>query len=372
MKLKGRIFILLLILVLPLFVVACINDEKQQGTEQGLATPSPITEAADPITEPETTQSPEPTQVSEPEALTPTKPAGFYVEGRSLFDVNGNEFIMRGINHAHTWYKGQWLIALEAIAATGSNTVRIVLSDGQQWEKDDAAYIQAIIDKCKELKMIVVLEVHDITGNNSAEALDRTVDYWISLKDVLMGNEQYVIINIANEWFGDWKSREWADGYIAAIPKLREAGYSHTILVDSAGWGQYAKSVHDFGSEILEADPIKNTMFAIHMYEYSGKDEATIKTNIDGVHKDNLCVTIGEFGFKHTSGDVDEGYILEYSEEIGVGYIGWSWKGNGGGVEYLDIAKEWDGSALSPDWGEILINSEFGIRNTSKICTVFE
>ena len=294
------------------------------------------------------------------------------MEGTVLYDGKGNPFIMRGINHAHTWYKNQRDIALEAIAATGSNTVRIVLSDGQQWQKDDAASVKAIIKKCKELKLIAVLEVHDITGNNSLEALDQTVDYWTGLKDVLIGNEPYVIINIANEWYGNWNSDIWAEGYMAAIPKLREAGLTHTIQVDSAGWGQYAKSVTDRGKDIFEADPLKNTMFAIHMYEYAGKDAKTIKANIDNVQALGLCVIIGEFGQKHTGGDVDEGYILSYCEEIGVGYLGWSWKGNSGGVEYLDIAKDWRGTKLSQDWGEILINSEYGIRNTSKPCSIFE
>ena len=63
---------------------------------------------------------------------------------------------------------------------------------------------------------------------------------------------------------------------------------------------------------------------------------------------------------------------MQYCEENDIGYLGWSWKGNGGGVEYLDIAVEWDGSVLSEDWGEILINGENGITATAKICSVYE
>ena len=60
------------------------------------------------------------------------------------------------------------------------------------------------------------------------------------------------------------------------------------------------------------------------------------------------------------------------NEEKGIGYMAWSWKGNSGGVEYLDLAVEWDGSVLSEDWGEVAVNGENGIRQTSQICTVFE
>ena len=57
-----------------------------------------------------------------------TQQTGVKVSGTKLLDANGNEFIMRGINHPHSWFTAQDDTALEAIAATGANTVRIVLS----------------------------------------------------------------------------------------------------------------------------------------------------------------------------------------------------------------------------------------------------
>ena len=33
--------------------------------------------------------------------------AGFHISGRNLLDANGNNFIMRGVSHAHTWYPSQ-------------------------------------------------------------------------------------------------------------------------------------------------------------------------------------------------------------------------------------------------------------------------
>ena len=63
---------------------------------------------------------------------------------------------------------------------------------------------------------------------------------------------------------------------------------------------------------------------------------------------------------------------MQYCTEAGVGYLAWSWKGNGGGVEYLDMTSDWDGENLSAEWGEKVVNGEYGIRNTSVPCTVFE
>lgn len=297
---------------------------------------------------------------------------GFRVDGTKLLDANGNEFVMRGINHAHTWFKNDSLVAIPSIAETGSNVVRLVLSDGQQYEKDSLESIQELIESCKENEMIAIVEVHDGTGMDDVSYLENAADFWIEMKDALIGNEDYVILNIANEWVGQWDSEIWRDGYVSVIPRIREAGIKNTIMVDAAGWGQYGQSIADYGQEVFDSDPKKNTMFSIHMYGSAGGSERTIRSNLEGVTDQGLCVVVGEFGYTHSDGDVDEAFLMEYCVENSIGYIGWSWKGNGGGVEYLDIAVEWDGSVLSPDWGEVLINGENGIKATAQKCSVFE
>lgn len=296
---------------------------------------------------------------------------GFHVEGNKLLDANGNEFIMRGVNHAHAWFANNDVKALEGIAATGANTVRIVLSDGVEYNKDSAAMVAALVSKCKSLNMIAVLEVHDGTGSNDPAMIEAATAFWIEVKEGLIGNEAYAILNIVNEWQGNYNKKDYEETYCKAVKELRDAGICNTILIDSSGWGQQPKSVVECGQNILAADPLGNTMFAIHMYGTAGKNADTIKKNIDSVRELDLCVCIGEFGWNHSDGDVDEDYIMQYCNEIGVGYLAWSWKGNGGGVEYLDMTKDWSGEELSPEWGEKVVNGEYGIRNTSVICSVF-
>lgn len=296
--------------------------------------------------------------------------AGFTVSGTKLLDANGNEFIMRGINHPHSWFTAQDDTALEAIAATGANTVRIVCGSGQQYTRDSVEGLNKLTDKCRELGMIAILEVHDITGKDDASLLETAADYWTDVKDALIGKESYVILNIANEWVGGWDGQTWCDGYTSVIPRLRDAGIKNTIMVDAAGWGQYGQSITDFGEQVFAADPDANTMFSVHMYGTAGKNKATIARNLKLSTDKGLCMVVGEFGWNHTDGDVDEEYILEYCNDNGIGWLAWSWKGNGGGVEYLDLAEEWDGSVLS-DWGETVVNSELGLKNTSVKCSIF-
>jgi len=298
---------------------------------------------------------------------------GFYVSGTKLYDSTGKPFKIRGINHAHSWYKNDSAAAIKAIAAAGANTVRIVLSDGTKYTKDDASTVSQLLSLANQHKLIAILEVHDATGSDSTAALDSAVNYWIGLKSVLAGKEDRVLINIANEWYGTWDSNGWANGYKSAIPKLRNAGIQHTLIADAAGWGQYPQSIVDQGKNVLNSDPLKNTMFSIHMYEYAGGNSSQVKSNIDGVLNQGLAVMIGEFGNKHTDGDVDEATILSYTEQKGVGWLAWSWKGNGSEWAYLDLAYDWSGTRLT-DWGNTIVyglNGANGLKQTSTIAPIF-
>ncbi len=352
MKFKQSLISLILAASI-LFVSACGQNPRENNNMEGSAA----------VTDGNTTGDGE---------QTPTATGRFQVNGQKLYDAEGNVFVMRGINHAHSWFQDKLDIAIPAIAKTGANTVRVVLSDGQQWDRISLEDVKKIIDVCKENKLICILEVHDLTGKDDIEGLRSTAEYWLEIKSALMGNEAYVILNIANEWVGTWDDPElWYNGYSEAIKTLRDGEIKNTIMIDAPGWGQFAQPIDTYGEKLFNEDPEKNTMFSIHMYGAAGKSGRVIKTNLEYAAKHNLCVAVGEFGFNHSDGDVDEDYIMEYCTENGIGYLGWSWKGNGGGVEYLDIAEDWEGNKLSEEWGEKLINGDNGIKETSKICSVY-
>lgn len=296
--------------------------------------------------------------------------SGFYVSGSVLYDSTGKPFKIRGINHGHSWFKNDSATAMKAIAATGANTVRIVLSNGQQYTKDDANAVSNLLSLANQNKLIAILEVHDATGSDSTSALDNAVNYWIEMKNVLAGKEDRVLINIANEWYGTWDSNGWANGYKSAIPKLRNAGIKHTLIVDAAGWGQYPQSIVDKGNEVFNSDSLRNTIFSIHMYEYAGGNAAMVKSNIDQVLNKGLAVIIGEFGHYHTNGDVDETTIMNYTQQKGVGWLAWSWKGNGAEWSYLDLSYDWAGNNLT-EWGKTIVNGSNGLKATSTKAPIF-
>ncbi|MFI5677408.1 cellulase family glycosylhydrolase [Streptomyces cellulosae] len=300
-----------------------------------------------------------------------TQATGLHISDGRLVEGNGNDFVMRGVNHAHTWYPNQTQ-ALSDIKALGANTVRVVLSDGYRWAKNSAADVANVVSQCRANRLICVLEVHDTTGYGeeaAAGTLDHAADYWISLKDVLAGQENYVIINIGNEPWGNTDPQGWTEPTIAAVKKLRGAGFEHTIMVDAPNWGQDWQGVMRANARsVYAADTTGNLIFSIHMY--SVFDTATEITDYLNAFVDaKLPILIGEFGGPADQwGDPDEDTMMATAQQLKLGYLAWSWSGNTDPI--LDLAINFDPKQLS-SWGERIFHGVNGIAETAKEATVF-
>ncbi|MFI8089285.1 cellulase family glycosylhydrolase [Streptomyces sp. NPDC086080] len=299
-------------------------------------------------------------------------PTGFRVENGRLLEASGNDFVMRGVNHAHTWYADR-ISSLAHIKAKGANTVRVVLSSGDRWTRNDASDVANVVAQCKQNRLICVLEVHDTTGygeQSGAVTLSRAADYWIGVQSALAGQEDYVIVNIGNEPHGNTGYANWTADTKAAIQKLRDAGFDHTLMVDAPNWGQdWAFTMRDNAASVFAADPDANTVFSIHMYGVFDT-AAEISDYLGRFVTAELPIVVGEFGHDHSDGNPDEDTILAVTRQLGLGYLGWSWSGNGGGVEYLDMVTNFDPDQLT-SWGERLFNGADGIAATSEEAAVF-
>lgn len=297
---------------------------------------------------------------------------GLRVSGTRILEANGSPFVMRGTNHAHTWYTSQ-TGSFSAIKAAGANTVRVVLSGGR-WTPNTAADVANVITLCKQNRLICVLENHDTTGygeQSGAYTLDQAVTYWIGLKSVLTGQESHVVVNLGNEPFGNNAvTPGWTQATSAAVTRMRAAGFEHLLMVDAPNWGQdWRGEMRDNAAAVLAADPQHNTVFSVHMYGVYDT-AAEINAYLDAFRTAGLPLVIGEFGHLHSDGDPDEDTILAQAQARGIGYLGWSWSGNSGGVEYLDQVVSFDPARFTP-WGERLFNGANGVRATSREATVY-
>jgi len=299
---------------------------------------------------------------------------GLRVSGGRVVEANGAAFVMRGVSHAHVWYPDR-TSSFADIKSLGANTVRVVLGSGQRWGPTTAAEVSTIVSLCRQSRLICVLEVHDTTGygeEGAAATLDQAATYWIGVRSALVGQENHVVINLGNEPFGNNQqvSATWAAATTGAIGRLRAAGLDHLIMVDAPMWGQDWQGIQrDNAASVLAGDPNRNTVFSIHMYGVYDT-AAEIEAYLNAFRTAGLALVIGEFGHNHSDGNPDEDTIMAQAQSRGLGYLGWSWSGNSGGVEYLDMVTGFNPAALT-SWGVRIFNGANGIRQTSREATIY-
>lgn len=301
----------------------------------------------------------------------------------NLIDANGNNFIMKGMSVPLAWYIDPVNNSIDDVRNnTNSNCLRIVVTTGTA----DNAW-QTAVNNCIANKIVPMIELHDVTGNTDENELVRMGTWWASKATFLKSPDvaKYVLINLANEW-GTWQTAtsngaSWKNASINAIKKMRDAGIKTTIVIDAVGYGQDvddAKNIRAYAKEIQSADAgylgaSANLLFSIHMYcEWAkGGDNMDIINTIKG---SGIPIIVGEFGYQHANGgtnvcDIDEQAILNKCQSYGIGWLAWSQKGNGGGVEYLDLCTNWECSSLS-GWGNTIVNGTNGTK-TASTCTAF-
>lgn len=293
---------------------------------------------------------------------------GLRVSGSDIVEADGRTFVMRGINHEHVWFTSR-TASFADIKATGANTVRVVLGTGKRWGPSND--VAGVISLCKQNRLICVLEVHDTTGygeEGAAASLDEAVDYWVSQKSALVGQEDYVVINIGNEPIGNTNASQWIDATAAAIKKMRSNGFEHLLMVDAPNWGQdWQYVMRDNAQTVLDADSQENTVLSIHMYSVF-KTAASITDYLDRIEAKGWPLVIGEFGWQFKEGEVDDQTILAEAQKRGLGYLGWSWAGNNDPI--LDMTVNFDPAQLTT-WGERIVNGPNGIRATAVEASIY-
>lgn len=311
---------------------------------------------------------------------------GFHINGTHLVDAKGNDFLIRGYNYSYSWQTGYGYGPIDKAKEVGCNAIRLNISNGNLGftSYTDYSTLASLISYCEQKKLVCIPEVQDPLGSNSIGDLDKAVDYWLSVKGALIGHENTVIINIANEWVEGWEEQAdtWRDGYVKAVKALRGVGLKHTIMIDCAGYGQYPDVIWTHGQDIINAEKEANggevnIMFSIHFYEHACYEDFEIPSGskvaaaMDKALAMNVPLCVGEFGYARKGGSwhCDWETILKYGKTRNVGYLGWSYTGNGEGDGCLDM---FDGNGNMQKNGDIIINTpEYGIKATSVECTVF-
>ena len=302
-----------------------------------------------------------------PPALAGTKlKPGFYTQGSKLYDAYGNAFVMRGVNNAHIFFdtSARYLAwqALDNIATYNTNTIRVV------WNTTGtASLLSEVLYRIVALKMVPIVELHDVTGNQDSARLLDMAKYYTKpdVKQVLIDFREYLLINFANEWSGQGN---YAAAYQAAITELRMNGITHTLVIDGSGFGQDSASIFSNATALTTADTQHNLLFSVHMYgRYPSA--ASVDSVLDQANSSQVPLIVGEFGPQFEGMNVAWQEVMSKCQALGMGYIAWSWMGNDAVNAPLNMAQNWEGPLTG--WGRDVLTGSNGIQPTGRKASIF-
>ena len=349
----------------------------------GAQTSAILTVKGDAATTPPVTTPPPPTtgQVSRPAYNTGN---GFFVLNGKLYDANGNEFRIRGVDRCH--YDSD---SAAGIAKSGANAVRMFMYGLSVGAPKYVSILQTQHIAYGEVPIPSVPLFPDGTttsGNQSTSELAAGVAWWVANAATFAPISKYLIINIANEW-GPSNSTTWRDAYISAIASLRAAGYLGPLMIDSGGWGQDTGDLLNYSTAVFNSDPQKNIIFSLHIY--GSIPTASVAPDLAALAALSASVgmvfVVGEFGPGRDIGpsptETTPADIITAAEANGIGWIGWAWDdndlGNGASndnwfsMTYAGPGIYTQTSDLTTFGQDIVLNPTYGLQVLAKKATIF-
>jgi mannan endo-1,4-beta-mannosidase len=309
---------------------------------------------------------------------------GLFVLNGKLYDSNGVEFRMRGVNLCHydsTVHSGP------GIARSNANTVRVGLWVSSVPTSTYASTVQTYISD-KEVAIPTMFMVpgtkNVLSGDQSTADLASTVNNWVTNFPHYSPMQQHMIINVANEW-GPRNSATWASAYENAIARLRAAGYSVPIMIDAGGWGQDTADLLTYAKQVFDSDPQKNVIFSFHVYEGLGTPWTAASLNSFALQlkalsaSSGMVFVFGEFGPGRNIGPsptlLTPQQVIGAAEAAGLGWISWAWDDNdlsGGASNNNSFSMTLNGPGMytaSSDlttYGQQMVLSSYGLTRAVK------
>ena len=265
--------------------------------------------------------TPPPTGCGRPAGNTGT---GLYVACGRMNNPDGTEFRMIGPNRAHPDQGGQ-----AGLSLAGANVARSsyypYLGNPTVAGVNDTRALQA-------KQIVSVFGSWDATCKTDTGSLQTAINRWLVDKAAWLQFNGTAILNIANEW-GPSNSTAWRDAYVAALPRLRAAGYTLPIMIDSGGCGQDTGDLLNYAAAVAAADPQKNVIFGYHQYgNLNQTNMHNFYAQLAGLSKANpaLAFVIGEFGpcCGLNGQTVQPDDVVATAQGNGLGWIPWAWDDN--------------------------------------------
>jgi mannan endo-1,4-beta-mannosidase len=320
-------------------------------------------------------------------ALSPLGPLRIH-DGK-LLDSYGKPFIFRGVTIDHTRAPEKTLQALRDIAAAGANSAQIELPlypNAEMFPRPIVAQVREIIAECKANKLICVLEPNDVAGYPFYTTIGSdllTFWTWPDMLSVLYGNQAHIIIGLGNQHFGDDTFREYEyrmPAYAESLVNALPGGY--VVMIDGNDWSEdTSKHMFNFAKRLKDQASVlsRRLIYSVDMF-YSYQDPTRVHDYIASFNEIGAPLVIGGFApvpyyhphrpipLNQDAPQLPAESVMQYAEQYGAGYFGWSWSGNKNSG--LDLVTNYDASALT-NWGKLLFDDANGIRATAKLASIY-
>jgi hypothetical protein len=164
---------------------------------------------------------------------------GFFVLNGKIYDANGHEFRVRGVDRCH--YDSN---SAAGIASSHANAVRIFVGTnyGQTWSGLESIVQNDHINH-SEVPIVTAASTTSGTGTSGDTTLatlnDVVANSWVAPAATWTPIDKYMIVNIANEW-GPSNSTTWQMAYAAVIEDMSAISGSTVTIKSSAATNPFA------------------------------------------------------------------------------------------------------------------------------------
>ena len=276
--------------------------------------------------------------------------SNFQVIGTKIYDIYGQEFIIKGTN-MFSWegtsnvdsYLNDW----------GFNTVRVpnyLLGNYDQPHPNENEYAtnHAIVDAYTSQGSVVIFDAHDrIGGYYEEEDWQILKDYWRDMAQEFKDNP-HVWFNLSNEPGNSTANPEqWVEYHRELIDIIRAEGANNLIVIDGEAWGQdfLTQTIPNHAPQIMEDN--ENVLFSIHVYDQWVDQD--IGAYFDNLESQGIPIIVGEYASNNVNAGIDtldaSIQMMEQVQEREIGRIVWVAKaldnndlthGSGGHAEHFD------------------------------------
>jgi len=245
------------------------------------------------------------------------------IEGRRILDTCGQPFVARGVEQitgTQFSHNGTLLGLVDELVKTGSNAVRLLTQNAT------ASEIDSILGAFGAQKVVVYISPGDRAWFKRSD-----------IKPVLLKHEKTIIIDAFQEPTYDDVPR-WVSEAKVAIADMRNAGYSAPLTVLSNQYGRDLQAAFDRGQEIVNSDPLKNTIIGWQAYWgnsgwYQSDHGLSLSQGVDKCATMPFAMQVGIDLYADGGDLMDYISVMAASQRNGIGWLWWNfwnpWDGLG-------------------------------------------